>query len=127
MLDRGLVPRLSIGALQLSIRRSTVHFLPLPGSVSASQGAHCLGRRNQLNNSEMHLVTRNPRPPDRCLVRLCCVGGMRRGQSRSGSNTKRLILAGYFIVILSASATDAKEGAPTSTQPNSPDGNLYFR
>jgi hypothetical protein len=28
LLDRGLVPRLSIGTLQLSIRCSSIHFLP---------------------------------------------------------------------------------------------------
>ena len=28
VLDRGLVPRLSIGTLQLSIRCSSIHFLP---------------------------------------------------------------------------------------------------
>jgi hypothetical protein len=53
--------------------------------------------------------------------------GHASGPKQERINTKRLILAGYFIVILSASATDAREGAPTSTQPNSPDGNLYFR
>ncbi|UPK01131.1 hypothetical protein [Bradyrhizobium sp. 170] len=29
MLDRGLLPRLSIGTLQLSIRCSSIHFLPM--------------------------------------------------------------------------------------------------
>jgi len=39
MLDRGLVPRLSIGTLQFSIRCSSIHFFPsrsLPVSASGS-------------------------------------------------------------------------------------------
>jgi hypothetical protein len=42
MLGRGLLPRLSIGTLQLSIRCSSIHFLPvrsLPVSIGPLAGA----------------------------------------------------------------------------------------
>jgi hypothetical protein len=37
VLDRGLLPRLSIGTLQLSIRCSSIHFLPIR-SFPVSEG-----------------------------------------------------------------------------------------
>ena len=38
VLDRGVLPRLSIGTLQLSIRCSSIHFLPIR-SFPVSEGA----------------------------------------------------------------------------------------
>jgi len=52
VLDRGLLPRLSIGTLQLSIRCSSIHFLPmrsfpvsdgLLGTAASAFGAVCSG------------------------------------------------------------------------------------
>src|SRR4051794_35963687 len=62
-------------------------------------------RRNQLNNSRIHLATRNPSRPNRLPVR--ADAPVRVGAKEEQMNTRQLTLAGSPIVVLSTSTAMA--------------------